>query len=122
MTIISGKGLKKNAAFDPMGLLIETGFVVVCNTSTNGVSSLLRVLCQHGGCAGGGFYLFPVQVSRSGVSLRAFTRVFVGAVVGAQLVVTPCTASGRKSQTSTCPCVCPCVCAQGRAGAISGAG
>lgn len=47
-------------------------------------------------------------------------EVSVGAVAGAQLVVTPCSASGRKSQTSACPCVCPCVSAW--AGAISGAG
>lgn len=32
MTIISGNDLKKNAAFDPTGLLVGAGFVVVCNT------------------------------------------------------------------------------------------
>lgn len=44
MTVISGNSLKKNAAFDHMGLLVETVFAVVCHTLTN-VSSVLRVLC-----------------------------------------------------------------------------
>lgn len=76
MTIVSGNGLKKNAAFDHMGLVAETGFVVVCNTLTNGVSSLLRVLCLRWGCSGGGFHPFSAQVTRSGVSLRGFGRGF----------------------------------------------
>lgn len=107
MTLISGNGLKKNAALVHMGLLIETVSVVVCNTLTNGVSLLLRVLCWLWGYSGGGFYPFPAQVPRS---VGGFGWVSVRAAVGAQLVVTPCTTSGRKSQTSACLCVCPCLC------------
>lgn len=122
MTIISGNGLKKKAAFDPMGLLIETGFVVVCNTLTNGVSSLLRVLGLHRGCSRGGFHPFPAQVPRSGVSLGGFAQGF-----GRSCCWSPAGGDAlhsiRKEVANKCVSVCVsvCLCMAG-AGAVSGVG
>lgn len=111
MTIISGNGLKKNAAFDPMGLLIETGFVVVCNTSTNGVSSLLRVLCQLRGCSGGGF----LPVPSAGVKVRGFTQGFQSLRgFGRSCCQSPAGGDAlhsiRKEVTNKCVSVCLSVC------------
>lgn len=104
MAIISGNGLKKNSAFGLMGLLTKTVSVVVCNTLTNGVSALLRVLCWHGGHSGVGFYPFPVQVPRPGVSLGGFGRSCWSPADGDALH------SIRKEVTNKCVSVCLSVC------------